>query len=738
MTRVCVGVHAHEDPRRLALTLEALAAATGPHELLLLGDGPDAATEAALLAAGASVSSTRDPRGGAACFNRLVRESDADVVVLLEAGSLVGPRWLDHLLAALARPGVGLAGPSTNSVWNEQCAFPRARQDALAATAAEAEARFGEQSRALEPLLSLADFCYAVRREVVDAIGEADERFGLGPCWEMQYNARAARAGFAGHWAGAAYVHRLPFTARRAREEVARFDESRRLYQDSLCALRLRRLRWGYEPGCRGLACEHFAPPDLIRLELRSQSVPPARPALPPAPAPLVSCVMPTRDRRELALNAVRLWQRQDYPERELIVVDDGADGLERALPRDARIVYLRAPPGESIGAKRNRACERARGAVIAQWDDDDWYAPTRLSAQVEPILAGEADVTALRCDTVLDLDRWEWWSCDAALHARLFVGDVHGGTLVFRRDLWVRGARYPNRSIAEDASLLADTLRRGARLARLDGRGRFAYVRHGTNSWRLDVGGSGWRRIPEPPLPAEDRAFLSGRAAAVVRPLVTCLMPTADRRAFVPRAVDCFLGQDYEPRELLVLDDGVDRIGDLLPDDPRIRYVELPERLVLGAKRNRGCELAAGDLIAHWDDDDWHAPARLSYQVAELERSSADLCGPGKLLYAAPRERLAWLYAYPQARRPWAAGNALLYRRSFWERNRFPEVAVGEDTRFIWSTASRRLAVHDEHRIVVGVVHDENTSRKDVAGAWWSPVDWREVEAVAGDALTT
>ena len=48
MTRVCVGVHAHEDPRRLALTLDALAANTPPYELLLLGDGPDPATREAL------------------------------------------------------------------------------------------------------------------------------------------------------------------------------------------------------------------------------------------------------------------------------------------------------------------------------------------------------------------------------------------------------------------------------------------------------------------------------------------------------------------------------------------------------------------------------------------------------------------------------------------------------------------------------------------------------------------
>jgi glycosyltransferase involved in cell wall biosynthesis len=711
---VCVGVHAHEEPERLRATLAALRAHTGPHELLLLGDGPDPPTRAALLAEGGRLSIDDVARGGAACFNRLARESDAGVLVLLESGSLVSPDWLEHLLAALAEPGCGLAGPSTNRSWNEQsCSGP------------------GAGTQTLEPLLSLADFCYAVRREVVDAIGLADEGYGLGPCWEMDYNVRAARAGFRGLWARAAWVERMPFTARREREERARFDASRRRYQDAVCGLRLRGARGAYEPGCRGEACEHFAPAGLVRLVRRE----PARSGEPARPRgePLVSCVMPTRGRRELALRAVRYWQQQDYPERELVVVDDGDDGLERALPADPRIVYLRAPAGESIGAKRNRACEVARGELVAQWDDDDWYGPRRLSAQAAPILAEDADVTGLRCDVVLDLPRWRFWTCPPALHERLFVGDVHGGTLVFRRSLWQAGARYPDRSIAEDAWLLWAAIRRGARLTRLAGAGLHVYVRHDANAWQLDVGSAGWEPIAEPALPPDDRAFYAARSEqAGAAPLVTCLMPTCDRRRYVARAIDWFLRQDYPARELLVLDDGADRVADLVPADPRVRYVALDERLPIGSKRNRGCDLAAGALIAHWDDDDWHAPHRLSYQVAQLERTGAEACGAGRLLYAEPASGRAWLYEFPQATCAWIAGNTLLYRRSLWERNPFADVAVGEDTRFVWS-GNPRLAVLDDHRVVVGLVHDGNTSRKQTAGSYWSPRPLAEVQTLLG-----
>ncbi|MCB0244440.1 MAG: glycosyltransferase family 2 protein, partial [Anaerolineae bacterium] len=108
--------------------------------------------------------------------------------------------------------------------------------------------------------------------------------------------------------------------------------------------------------------------------------------------------------------------------------------------------------------------------------------------------------------------------------------------------------------------------------------------------------------------------------------PLVTCIMPTRNRRRFVPLALAYFARQDYEPRELIVLDDGDDPVAELMPDDPRVRYVRLDRRQTVGAKRNMGCRLAKGDVIVHWDDDDWMADWRLTYQVAQLREKDADL----------------------------------------------------------------------------------------------------------------
>lgn len=788
---VCIGVHVHSEPARLQATLNSLRANTAlPAEYMLLPDGPDTATQTALagLAALPQLATAR-PFGAAACFNRLAAASAASVLVLLESGSLVGPGWLDHLLAALdADPRHGLAGPSTNRAWNEQGAFPRAGGTAteIGRTAALAVQRFGASWQLLAPLYSLADFCYVVRRQVIDAIGAADEAYQLGPCWEMDYNIRAARAGWRGVWVRAAYVWRAPSTARRRVEEAAGFAASKHRYQDKFCALRLRGQGGDYEPHCRGDVCEHFAPPGLIQIALglaasagvSGQPTQPAEasspgdardqprpaPVVEPVEAPLISCIMPTRDRRAFIGQSLIYWARQEYPNLELIVLDDGADRVADLMPADPRVRYVGLAGPLAIGAKRNLGCEMARGQIIAHWDDDDWYAPHRLQHQAAALLDGSADITGLETACFFDLPGWRAWQVTPELHRRLFVHDVHGGTLVFLRRVWERWARYPAVSIAEDALFLRDACRRGARLRRLPAAGSFVYLRHNSNAWRFAAGAHvdprGWLpAMPEQFIPQSDLPFYAALSAARgetpaesaapimpveprramidspqdARPLVSCIMPTCNRRSYVSQAIRYFLRQDYPHRELIILDDGDDPIEDLAPRDARIRYERLSRRMVLGAKRNLACEMARGEIIAHWDDDDWMAPHRLRYEVSVLEQSGADLCGATRQLYYDPHGDRAWLYAYPVAQRRWLAGGTLCYRKAFWARNRFAAIQVGEDTRFVWSPRARNAAPTPASDFYVALVHATNTSPKSLAGPYWQPHAVSEVHRLLG-----
>ena len=201
---------------------------------------------------------------------------------------------------------------------------------------------------------------------------------------------------------------------------------------------------------------------------------------------------------------------------------------------------------------------------------------------------------------------------------------------------------------------------------------------------------------------------------------LASCLLPTFNRRAFLPRSIECFLAQDHASKELLILDDGSDCVRDLIPDDLRIRYIRLDQRRSIGAKRNLACQQASGDVILHWDDDDWHAHWRISYQVSELLNSKATISGLDRLLYYEPSSDSAWEYSYPKNNRPWVAGNTLCYRKSYWHRHRFAEVDIGEDSRFVWQAKPGEVLRHEKSGFIVATIHEKNVSRKVTSGSYW------------------
>jgi glycosyltransferase involved in cell wall biosynthesis len=210
--------------------------------------------------------------------------------------------------------------------------------------------------------------------------------------------------------------------------------------------------------------------------------------------------------------------------------------------------------------------------------------------------------------------------------------------------------------------------------------------------------------------------------------PLVSCIMPTCNRRRFVGQSIRCFLRQDYPAKELIILDDGEDAVADLVPNDERIRYRRSAGRMPLGEKRNLACAQSSGEFIAHWDDDDWAAPSRLGVQVAHLQAAGADACGATELLHYLPAAEQAWLYRYPPEERPWLIGCTLVYRRSAWVRHPFPAIHVGEDNAFVWSLAPDRIAAIPDRTLYVAILHPGNTGRKDLADPRWRQVPLDEV----------
>jgi len=100
---------------------------------------------------------------------------------------------------------------------------------------------------------------------------------------------------------------------------------------------------------------------------------------------PTISIYMPTWNRQQLAIRAIKSVLRQDYPHWEMIVVDDCSSNFEQleqyvADLDDSRVTYVRNTFNSGACAVRNQAILQARGHYITGIDDDDEWTPDRLS----------------------------------------------------------------------------------------------------------------------------------------------------------------------------------------------------------------------------------------------------------------------------------------------------------------------------------------------------------------------
>lgn len=201
--------------------------------------------------------------------------------------------------------------------------------------------------------------------------------------------------------------------------------------------------------------------------------------------------------------------------------------------------------------------------------------------------------------------------------------------------------------------------------------------------------------------------------------PFVTCICPTKNRRIFVRRALEYYhrAARLYEREggasEFVIVDGSAE-----IASYPVDRYIWKPTGPVdrsssarTGEARNIACDAARGEIVVHWDDDDWQHPERILRQVRSL------LAVPGGLTYSSA---FYWYHLQTRracASRTWTVGGGTMgaiaaYWRSAWERCPFPD-AGSEDVVFLREHVALGTPVVDSQdgELVVYMRHQTNYS---------------------------
>ena len=116
--------------------------------------------------------------------------------------------------------------------------------------------------------------------------------------------------------------------------------------------------------------------------------------------------------------------------------------------------------------------------------------------------------------------------------------------------------------------------------------------------------------------------------------PTVSIIMATYNRSQYIMESIKTIQNQTFKNYECLIIDDGStddthEILHPLLETDTRFKYYRRTSKYSKGlpGSRNYGLDLAKGDYIIFFDDDDIAHPQNLEICVHELSTKDISFC---------------------------------------------------------------------------------------------------------------
>jgi glycosyltransferase involved in cell wall biosynthesis len=196
--------------------------------------------------------------------------------------------------------------------------------------------------------------------------------------------------------------------------------------------------------------------------------------------------------------------------------------------------------------------------------------------------------------------------------------------------------------------------------------------------------------------------------------PLVTLCTPTFNRRPFIPIMLKCFEKQNYpkDKIEWIIVDDGTDKIEDLVSHIPQIKYMKFEEKLTLGKKRNICNDNAKGDIIIYIDDDDYYPPERISHAVETLQKNPKALCAGSSAMYLYFKH-ISKMYLFGPYGPNHSTAATFAFKKELLKQTRFNETACLAEERFFLKDYTVPFVQLDPKKTILVFSHVHNSFDK-------------------------
>jgi glycosyltransferase involved in cell wall biosynthesis len=177
---------------------------------------------------------------------------------------------------------------------------------------------------------------------------------------------------------------------------------------------------------------------------------------------------------------------------------------------------------------------------------------------------------------------------------------------------------------------------------------------------------------------------------------------------------IKCFEHQDYpkDRMEWIIIDDGTDKIGDLVTHIPQVKYYAYNQKMFLGKKRNLMHDKSKGDIIVYMDDDDYYPPDRVSHAVERLMKTPSALCAGSSEIYIYFKH-IQKLYQFGPYRDNHSTAGTFAFKRELLKITRYEDnAALAEEKHFLKNYTIPFVQL-DPMKSILVFSHEHNTFDK-------------------------
>jgi glycosyltransferase involved in cell wall biosynthesis len=253
--------------------------------------------------------------------------------------------------------------------------------------------------------------------------------------------------------------------------------------------------------------------------------------------------------------------------------------------------------------------------------------------------------------------------------------------------------------------------------------------------------------------------------------PNISIITPTYNRRNAFKLAIYNFLNCNYpkDKIEWIIIDDGTDKIIDLIPKEYNIKYYYFNEtdrqnlyykainkidkrsnnkknkkskqgkmmnlhkngffnnRMPIGLKRNIGNSYASSNYIVHMDDDDYYPSNSIRKRISLLLNSNSQ-CVSCTTIPCFNVTRYVSIMNSPPHNLPLQARISeatMCYTRDFWNKQKYNNFCVGSEAELFLKNRINLCTEIDWNNIIVSLLHKSNLSRRNDITENMEPNGW-------------